>query len=133
MFADHAAGTLRSAIGRNNAPQHCWDILASAEGLVGAPRPRVEAAGGCFPLLLGGAPGELVGDGSGRLGHQGAQAELAHELGQADASAAGFLLQCFEVFFGETHQHLSGQLSLFAVAHFSSSSSTSAGVKITSS
>ena len=55
-------------------------------------------------------------DGS-RGRHQGAQAELAHQLRQAYALSAGFLLQRFEIFFGEAHQDLTGQLSLLAVAH----------------
>jgi hypothetical protein len=55
--------------------------------------------------------------GSGGLSYQGAQAEVAHQLRQADALPAGFGLQGLEIFFGEAHQDLAAQLALLAVAH----------------
>jgi hypothetical protein len=56
-------------------------------------------------------------DGSGGLGHQGAQADFTHQRRQAYALSAGFLLQRFKVLFREAHQDLARQLSLLAVAH----------------
>src|ERR1700751_1228267 len=51
------------------------------------------------------------------LGHQGAQAEITHQRGQAGALRAGFFLQGLQVLFGKAHQDLGRQLSLLAVAH----------------